>query len=1010
MNKRFFTLMAAVMLAGAPLCNEAYAALATNPNGITAVVSSAKLQNGTKFIIKTAANQYYTTTEVANTKTGVTYATVDATNVTDVAKAAVFEATNVNVSPLGVSFELTVNGKPFALLKTEAAIATNTEKDAILTDFTAALNSGATEYKLNAIKLALIGSSASSSSVFSGTNAALVSLGLNYNSVNLNEFSLSSTTFSFGSEAVEGNVFEGVVPFTFDANDLKSGSSVVGTYFVKGSEKDVKALKEATDDSKREAALKKLSVVTVLNEAYGINTSIAGEGYKLALVSGEEFYKAKDAVKFDNAAFTSIVEKDQLNADGEVVLTIKPYVGKDPQPFEVNVAAVKASVSDPKTYVTTVAAPDPTTGDAVTKFEKVTNPVLGANTYFAATEFLKAGKVSAYNVFFTSGKPQPKNVTPQEYGRYLSAVSVYNETSRVYEYNLHATSPDSTMVDAPLSQWIVSNFDGKYTLTLKNREANTSLTLKLKATDNAGEYTIINEVAATATQITNIDKTTTGVNNKLAGKTIKLIPTTLTKNDGYVVLSKEDMAGTIGVSFSGKDANKGNQTYYMQFEKPATGATTTKFVPTLKASDAVEVNFELNKVDETTATTDLVINNYAYLDKEGRILTDAADTLAIPSYTVSYKYGKATYYVTDGNLTLKTAASAALAGANRVVLKKHLNGSYAFGVKGQAKSAAGATSAATSVAAGAFTKDAAKINALNDADFAYASLSLQDKNDYETLKAVSRHATFEAVNVAGGVSMQENKNGILEGIIGADALTFWLDTADSEKATPSFYISKGIAKAEETKAYNDEVRNFLFNPTDSAAIYNEGSATTAVDKKYILEGTKENLKAIFRPAALIAEDTMTTVVDGKELTVVTKDADAAKGQVNGLKNFQYGISLADKDVANEYVIKSRGNGQYLYNLNGKLGFTSDKQQALVVTLGEGDATANEAIAAENVAVIAGEGVVTVKGAAGKQVVVSNILGQVIANKVATSDEETIAVAAGVAVVVVDGEATKVVVK
>ena len=282
-------------------------------------------------------------------------------------------------------------------------------------------------------------------------------------------------------------------------------------------------------------------------------------------------------------------------------------------------------------------------------------------------------------------------------------------------------------------------------------------------------------------------------------------------------------------------------------------------------------------------------------------------------------------------------------------------------------------------------------------------------NDYETLKAVSRHATFEAVNVAGGVTMQENKNGILEGIIGADALTFWLDTADSEKATPSFYISKGIAKAE-TKAYNDEVRNFLFTPTDSAKIYNEGSATAAVDKKYILEGTESNLKAIFRPAALIAEDTMTTVVDGKELTVVTKDADADKAQVNGLKSFQYGIRLADKDVADEYIIQSKLNGQYLYNLNGKLGFTTKKNEALVVTLGEGDATANEAIAAENVAVIAGEGVVTVKGAAGKQVVVSNILGQVIANKVATSDEETIAVAAGVAVVVVDGEATKVVVK
>ena len=161
------------------------------------------------------------------------------------------------------------------------------------------------------------------------------------------------------------------------------------------------------------------------------------------------------------------------------------------------------------------------------------------------------------------------------------------------------------------------------------------------------------------------------------------------------------------------------------------------------------------------------------------------------------------------------------------------------------------------------------------------------------------------------------------------------------------------------------------------------------------------MKAIFRPATLAAHDSLVTVVDGKEKSLV-KDA---------LKAFQYGIVLADEEVADEYVIYSKANpSKYLYSHNGKLGFGT-KAEALVVKLGEGDATANEAIAAENnVAVIAGEGVVTVKGAAGKQVVVSNILGQVIANKVATSDEETIAVAAGVAVVVVDGEATKVVVK
>ena len=84
---------------------------------------------------------------------------------------------------------------------------------------------------------------------------------------------------------------------------------------------------------------------------------------------------------------------------------------------------------------------------------------------------------------------------------------------------------------------------------------------------------------------------------------------------------------------------------------------------------------------------------------------------------------------------------------------------------------------------------------------------------------------------------------------------------------------------------------------------------------------------------------------------------------------------------------------------------------MVVTVGEGIATANEAIEAEaGVQVIGGQGVVTVQGAAGKVVTVANILGQTIANQVAASDNVTIAVPAGIVVVAVDGEATKVVVK
>ena len=81
---------------------------------------------------------------------------------------------------------------------------------------------------------------------------------------------------------------------------------------------------------------------------------------------------------------------------------------------------------------------------------------------------------------------------------------------------------------------------------------------------------------------------------------------------------------------------------------------------------------------------------------------------------------------------------------------------------------------------------------------------------------------------------------------------------------------------------------------------------------------------------------------------------------------------------------------------------------------EGDddiATDNEEISTSEVTVIAGNGQITISGAAGKQVVVSNILGQVVANTVLTSDNVTIAAPQGVVVVAVEGEdAVKAIVK
>ena len=105
---------------------------------------------------------------------------------------------------------------------------------------------------------------------------------------------------------------------------------------------------------------------------------------------------------------------------------------------------------------------------------------------------------------------------------------------------------------------------------------------------------------------------------------------------------------------------------------------------------------------------------------------------------------------------------------------------------------------------------------------------------------------------------------------------------------------------------------------------------------------------------------------------------------------------------------------YLRWHNGNLVVTPNLDQAEHFTMeaSELQATANEEISAENaaVSVVATDGAVVIKGAAGKNVVIATILGKVVANETINSDNETIAVPAGIAVVSVDGESFKVVVK
>ena len=964
--------MAAVMLAGAPLCNEAYAGV--NPVDLTATAKQTKLADGLKFVMQFNTTGYLKTMAVE----GTDYVTTDLTNTQSLDEAAVFEIRNYSAG----KFELWVNGKQFVTKKAGATGVIEVFDAAAPTDITKEFvvkKSGtvATTTDFNQIFTFQVGTTGTQ--LWSAVNFTPSTKNETYTANDLKEVNQSSTSFSFGADAVEGNIFQELTPVDNFIN------SVSGTIFVKGTAEDIDNWKK---DPKKETAAK-LSIAYVKNETWGLNTSAEeqGEGYKLAMINGAEFYADKNPAKWSNAIFTSIVEADKLNNEGEIDLTISPIVGKKTSGTPVNIAAVKTSASDTKTYVTTVVS----TGS---KYAKVIKPTLGDNTYFAASEFLSAGK-SVYNVYFTSGKESVANKLTTEYHKYLTVISDGT-------YKADALAANDVQLNSPFAQWIATGFDGKYTLTLTNRQTKENVVLKLNATKTAGVYKIVSTSGSAYTQLPNLtDLAETTYNEKdLAGKEIKLVKTTVTKTDGYLDLTEEEMAAKVAFKFSGKSAELG-KTSFVAAAQYDNGTKLSSIYPTQEENKIARFGI--------TKTNDEILNkiNYAYLNENNQVVADAVDTLQVPVYNITYTYTKkgntdqTVAYVKDRKFTLDESATPT---KEKFIFPKAMNGSYTMTLLAgtTTPSAFNAGRYASNIVKGSTIKfdETGSAFAPKAKDFSYLTVILNDNKDRTSLEAASRHATLDSR--LGSVSMQENKKGILEGIIAAEPATFWLDTLTNGDEV-SFYISKGIkAAAEETKA--DEaaaMRNFMFYANDSLNIFNEGSALATQNKNYLLEGTDSDVKAIFRPATLAAHDSLVTVVDGKEKSLV-KDA---------VKAFQYGIVLADEEVADEYVIYSKANpAMFLYNLNGKLGFTTDEKKALVVTLGEGDATANEAIAAENVAVIAGEGVVTVKGAAGKQVVVSNILGQVIANKVATSDEETIAVAAGVAVVVVDGEATKVVVK
>ena len=735
---------------------------------------------------------------------------------------------------------------------------------------------------------------------------------------------------------------------------------------------------------------------------FGINELKRGSGvgFTFRLVTGENLVltnnTSKDQVYAGNAAFT-VSEMDNINKPGEYTLKlasvrVKKDASKDDQ-ANVSDVYVDAITSTGTTYVTTTSKP--TTAKCT----------ISTSNMVKASELLSKEAPSVFNVLFVSGEDDVTKDGSSEYGKYLGLRLHTTNGS----YVMFAQGPDYVNLNAPQNQWVVTKVDGQ-NFTFTNREVNTydnagnatgvSFTVSLRKTDEANVYEAYGSENFYYAYVENNTYKLSTSGTSFNGTKIQLIPATVTPSAGYADYTDAELAELARLKFT-----VGSDVLYKDLFLKAVynGSVPSSVEATQETLDAAEweiIKFDCSAAESDVAKSDTIYGTtkYVYIVKDEEVKTKDVKDIAIVSYAFKLHIDGKAYYLNEN-----TTGSYALIqeddveDAPRFIVKENKNGSNYLIL-------AGSNRVYTSV----INKDT-KALALNEVDG-----KLKQESVYQTvnnvkasfyvvrdittpsLPAVPRHAAFEALT-GGFVAVGEANDAVIAPTsLEAENLTFWLDTANSKAYTPAFYISKGV----DTTA--NAPRMFLYNAKDSAVYYNPGTASEQTNLDYYL--VDRSVKAIFRPATLTGVDTLATTVAGKATEVTA---------ANGLDNFKFQIVLKDAQVEGEYIIKSLSDANYIFNLNGKLGLTDDKSKALVVSVVSGIApTANEAIAneVEGVKVIAGNGTVEIQGAAGKNVVIANILGKVVASTTLTSDNQTINVPAGIVVVTVDGEAVKAVVR
>ena len=775
-----------------------------------------------------------------------------------------------------------------------------------------------------------------------------------------------------------------------------------GTYFVTETPADsYKSMKEKVD---RYNYLRQCTFIAVSPSTNDINDAKMreeGKGFQLVTISGDDLNKyVGENNKVDDRYVSQGEEISVYNACFSVYTNSTTHIGISLDKFRYNKKSDSEEQTEIGDVVLNVTAKD---GDdhgdeyLTTDISKTPAYIFDYKEAFSvkATTFLNENAKAVYTIQFVSGTDKKEEVS--EEGKYLFAPAYDNGT-------MYAKGAAFVETDMPEAQWLITDID-EYNVTFTNRANNDAkFTAKLYAEEDGAYSLAIKDGAEQKSfKVLNVDK---DGNMSVTDGDVDLHQTWVKLEQ----VSTDKFAGTWNVAdetevtmLFARDNTPTSNKLYVHREVNDKDELTDNLIVSNKLADALQ--FQLVKSEDSLA----ILNDYAY--KVGDVVKYASlkDTVAFYTYKLQAfqdgvpakdaSTGKKDLYLAYGTANYKLSDT-----GKDFLIKENADGSVALIEVSSVKSYS--------------SKEAIVVRNWDETEwtiknFEEEKITKEEQTQVMMADYVKTYLNLEAPEVSldtdksyvvmksevGETYVQKNDEN--DAIIAAaeTPMTLRVFATDTKKEVPSFYIA--------TDWNENGERMFMFNPVDSVNYY---VAEGEFNKKY--QWDEETNKVIFKKAyldeSLANLDTLVTEIKGQKATIANKADDNKKVQ-GGLDKFKFQIVLADNEE-NLYWI--RQNGEYLTNINGKLTLAGDRTNALKVEIADTDApTANESInAAEAVQVVAANGAVIVKGAEGKNVVVSTILGKVVANEVLNSDNETIAAPAGIVVVSVDGESFKVAVK